>query len=98
MSRRLILLASLLLAVAVFNMPYGYYSFLRIAISVICIYLIIQEIENMTWAFFFYCACLILHNPILKVHFKREEWFYIDLFCAGVFLLLTFVKPPKISD
>ncbi|MFN5849916.1 MAG: DUF6804 family protein [Chitinophagales bacterium] len=95
---KLNLASTILLLVALLRMPYGYYSFMRIGISAICIYLICKEIKNKSWAFFFYCACFILHNPVFKVHFRRGEWFYIDIVCAVIFLILAIANTKPISD
>ena len=76
-------------------MPYGYYSFMRLSISAICIYNILTVFEKKDWIFYFLIGCIILHNPIFKIHFKREEWFPIDIFCGFVFIYLAYIENKK---
>jgi hypothetical protein len=97
---KLSLIAGLILILALFHMPYGYYSFMRIAISLICVYNIYNciELNQKDWKFFFYISCLILHNPIFKVHFKREEWFPIDIVCICIFAFIAYTEHKKSLD
>lgn len=95
---RLQFISIVLLIIALFSMPYGYYLFMRIAVSGISIYMIYQELQRKTWAFFFYCACLIVYNPIFKIHFRREEWYYIDAACAIFTLILVINNRKPLSN
>jgi len=89
----------ILLAAATLNLPYGFYEFLRITITIISIYL----------AFYFYSASkmvifvlfvlvAILFNPVMIIHFSKDTWRIIDLAIAGTFFLVlvnTSINPKK---
>lgn len=79
----------LLLILACMKLPYGYYSFLRI---VLFIFFLIAANDSyrksskyLPWIF---SLIAILYNPVLKIHFVREVWQYINVFTA-VILLIT---------
>ena len=83
------ILAASLLALALFNMPYGYYQFLRWVIMVIGISIAFEQIaQQQRWLFFFGLSVAGLFNPFLKVSFDRQTWWYIDLGLAAYFLLI----------
>lgn len=71
--------------IAVFPLPYGYYTFLRIAISLagcIAAFDLIKK-SNPLWLVF--AGIVILFNPIIPIHLSREIWFFIDLIVAILF-------------
>lgn len=84
-------LAASLLTLALFNMPYGYFEFLRWLIMIIGISIAFEPIaRRMRWLFFFGLSVAALFNPFVKVPFEREVWWWIDLSLACLFLYLGF--------
>lgn len=63
------------LALALFDLPYGYYVLLRIIVCGVCIYLALREAKNgrNTWVWLLAGAGL-LYNPIFRIHLDRELW------------------------
>lgn len=65
----------LLLLVALLNMPYGYFQFLRVIVFCASAYLAIQEKDRngefWLWAF---VACALVYNPVFKLSLGREIW------------------------
>jgi hypothetical protein len=81
----------ILLVVAVFRMPYGYYSFLRITICaaaalMAAVSLLEQTRFDTAWMTLFVLIA-ILFNPILPIRLHRSIWFYLDLTSATLFLV-----------
>lgn len=82
----------LLLLIAIFPMPYGYYSILKICVSLcggFTAYLNFQEdnIKVTTWL----CVFLaIVFNPIIPIHLTREIWIVLNVAAAGTFGYLTY--------
>jgi hypothetical protein len=77
-----------LLILALANLPYGYYQFLRIAVFVSAGVLAwrIAKAEGMvTWVYVM-AGLALLFNPIFIIHFQRDEWAWIDVVSALVFL------------
>lgn len=87
---------AMLLLVATFHLPYGYYTFTRIvACSAACFLaiLVIRERRSVnSWAALL-IAMAILFNPLIPIHFSRATWFYLDIIAAVAFLAhLVFVR------
>lgn len=77
------------LALALLDMPYGYFQFLRWLIMIIGISVAFTPVaQQQRWLFFFGLAVAALFNPFFKVSFEREVWWWIDLVLAGAFLLI----------
>lgn len=68
------------LAVALFDMPYGYYVLLRILICGACIYLanVDAQMGRSRWAWLL-GGLAVLYNPIFKIHLGREIWWITNL-------------------
>jgi hypothetical protein len=75
---------------AVFPLPYGFYTFLRLLVSIAGIVAAInlQKEGNFLWVLF--AAIVLLFNPLIPVYLSRELWFPIDLIVAGCFAWLIF--------
>lgn len=90
MRNNLILVPIALLIAAVFPLPYGYYSFLRLAITASAAYLAWQDYKKKNafngWSLTLSMVAL-LFNPLIPVYLDRASWFVIDLAVAGIFAL-----------
>jgi hypothetical protein len=79
---------SAMMFIAIFDMPYGFYEFLRVItfIGVIgLIYLFSFQVSKPTFLVLFSIIIGILWNPILPIYLDRESWFVFNLI-AGAFL------------
>ena len=86
MDKKLIYIAAAVLCIiAVFPLPYGYYTFLRISVSIVgCIAAFdLVNKGNPLWVIF--AGIVILFNPFIPIHLSRDLWFFIDLVVAGLF-------------
>ena len=86
MDKKLIYIAAAVLCIiAVFPLPYGYYTFLRISVSIVgCIAAFdLVNKGNPLWVIF--AGIVILFNPLIPIHLSRDVWFFIDLIVAGLF-------------
>ncbi|TBA92530.1 DUF6804 family protein [Rhizobium ruizarguesonis] len=90
MRNNLILVPVALLVVAVFPLPYGYYSFLRFAITLSAAYLAWEAYREKDafngWSLILSMVAL-LFNPLIPVYLDRGSWFIIDLAVAGIFAM-----------
>lgn len=85
---RLIAAGVLLLALA--DMPYGYYQFLRIFVSAVALYeagIWLSKVgnERTFWTISFGIT-VIVFNPFLPLDLEREEWAWANVFGAALFL------------
>ena len=88
-------LCSLLLFLACFNMPIGYYTSTRIAVCMASVIMLCGTIKQRKQvAAIVYGAIAILFNPIFPIYlYDKTVWIVIDLICA-----LWFVFEPIINN
>lgn len=82
------IVAGLMLILAIFSWPYGYYILLRWVVAAAAIYLAVklhQNGDNNLWVF---VVLAILFNPITPVYGTRDFWFVPDLVGGALFLAL----------
>ena len=87
MPRPVILILATMLLIGAAPLPYGYYSLLRIAATIVFAWGMVislrREYEVLPWAF---GVLAILFNPFVKVYLTKEIWSFIDIGCA-IFLI-----------
>lgn len=78
-----------LLLIAIADMPYGYYMFLRWIVCSGCAYsaFISAKLEKKFWLVSL-ALLAILFNPIAPIFLTKEIWVVIDIL-ASVFLLIS---------
>jgi hypothetical protein len=80
----------LILLIATLKIPYGFYFFIRLVVCLTAAYISFLEYNIKhkinVWVVFF-ASIAILFNPIIKIYLLREQWFYLDILCASVFLI-----------
>ncbi len=91
----LALICAAFLLIALFDLPIGYYSFLRIIVTIGAISVIIYEVEN---GFNFWVVSFgiiaILFNPLIPIYLNNKDaWMPIDIITAVLFIVksLTFI-------
>lgn len=86
--RNLKIVCAILLTVAFFNHPYGYYQVLRWTIMIASLYLSFQYFEKKEekygWTFL---AVGILFNPLLPFFFEKSTWQILNLIAAGIYII-----------
>jgi len=79
-----------LLVLAVFPLPYGYFTVLRIIVT-ICSALIAHRVYkssgNFTASVLLFCVIAILFNPFVPIHLSKVIWMPINLISAVIFFL-----------
>lgn len=95
------IISVILLLMAFLSWPYGYYTFLRIAVSAVaiyCIYYLYKNRLNEVLSFWFWGLVFfaVLFNPIFPIYLRREIWEAID-FAAAVFLIGLIFKLNKFN-
>ncbi len=85
----LIAIGLLLLAIA--KLPYGYYMFLRIVITIIAITNALEEVKSLKkiWLIVFIIIAII-YNPIIPIYLKKHIWIPINITVAGIFTVSIF--------
>lgn len=82
------LAAAALLVMALGHWPYGFYTFLRIAVCLCACVLAhaFHKARRRVWTAGM-IGLAILFNPLIPVYLKRSDWAIIDIAAAGLFLL-----------
>ena len=93
----LILICASLLLIGVMNLPIGYYTFLRIIVTIGAVDVIIKDFENglNLWVISFGIIA-ILFNPIIPIYLNNKEvWIPIDVLCGLLFIIKFFSLAKK---
>jgi hypothetical protein len=86
--RVIALVPAVMLVLAVFQMPYGFYTLLRLVVTIaaaVIAWHAVSKSEKPIWAVLMGLIAL-LFNPIVPVYLTREIWFFIDLVVAATFV------------
>jgi nicotinamide riboside transporter PnuC len=80
--------AACLLFVALGHQPYGYYTFLRWAVSAAAVSIVILARRGLgpAWLFVVFVGVACLFNPLTPVYLARSTWRPIDIVIALLFL------------
>ena len=95
--RVMLLVCSGLLFLATAGLPNGYFTFLRIVVTIVAGSVVLEEIEKGVnlWVIYFGLIA-ILFNPIIPIHFyDKSIWMPIDIIVGLSFTLKAFL--PKVE-
>ena len=94
---RIILIIGLRIAIA--DLPYDYYTFLRWIVCAGCIYsaYVSTRIEKRFWIIIFALIAL-LFNPIAPIFLDKTIWVVIDIVAAILFIASLFLMRKKETD
>lgn len=86
----------ILLFVCLFDMPYGYYQFVRFAgmlVFALLAYFSFEQKRNLE--VIIYVALALLFQPLIKVAFGRTIWNIVDVVVAVGLILSILAKPQR---
>lgn len=83
-------IVGVMLLLAIADLPYGYYTLLRIIVTIVAgiTAFIASEQENQIWMIMF-GAIVILFNPIIPIYLDKDTWVVIDIIVAILFGVST---------
>lgn len=90
--RTALTISSIALVLGVFDLPIGYYTFLRILVFATCLLFVYLEhnTSHNNWIIAF-SIIAILFNPLFPVYLgDKSYWFLIDLIVAILFIIKSF--------
>lgn len=92
-----IITSIILLLLAIFPLPYGYYTLLRLVVCLTACFLVwfSYKAGKTAWAWIMGFITLIF-NPLVSLHFNRELWFIIDIIAAIVFGVFLFKNKQEV--
>lgn len=85
------ILCALFLCLAFFQLPIGYYSFLRLVVTTGALLIVSVESKNKVSVYtILFGIVALLFNPIVPVYlYEKSIWIPIDIACACLFLSYT---------
>lgn len=83
------IIIAVLLFLAVLDMPYGYYTFLRLVVFISSSFFVYQNYksEKMFWVWSFVLIAL-LFNPVFPIYLDKTLWVVLDIL-TGIFMLVS---------
>jgi hypothetical protein len=92
------LVAGAFCAIAILNLPYGFYMILRCVATGAAIYLLMTaRLRLLDLQVFALIVVILIFNPVWKVHLGRELWRIVDGVTA-VFYFWTFATLKNKND
>ena len=86
------LIAAIMLTGALSNWPYGYYQLLRFIVCGVSVYVACMAYTwQKIWATWLFGFIALLFNPLAPIYLSRELWQPIDVICAILFIVISFV-------
>ena len=85
----LLIPAVLLILAPLISFPYGFYTLLRLIISITAGVIIYHSYKNaggINEITIFFGLILILYNPIIPVKLSREIWMPINFITSGIYI------------
>ncbi len=81
--------AVIIMVGALWHMPYGYYTLVRLATTLVCAGLAVRcySASRMAWAATV-AAIALLYNPVVPIYMARTTWTTIDAVTALTLMLL----------
>lgn len=95
--KRLLFLCSCLLFIGLLNLPTGFYTFLRIIVTIGAIAVLINEFEKgLNFWILVFVVIIIIFNPLVPVYLNdKSAWVPIDIICGLLFLLKSYTHNQK---
>jgi len=76
---KILYIPAILLFLAFLELPYGYYTLLRLVVTGVSLYAAFGLLEKGSVNFWVMLAIAVLFNPLIPVHLSKEIWVPIDI-------------------
>lgn len=89
------LLTAVILFIAMMDMPYGYYTFLKICVCIAGASIMVREYQKhqeMTPTAILFGLVVILFNPIIRIHLGKDIWVWVNFIFAILFAVMAYKR------
>ncbi|MBN2775388.1 MAG: hypothetical protein JXR31_14130 [Prolixibacteraceae bacterium] len=95
----LLIVGGIFLFIGIANLPIGYYTFLRIIVTIIAVIIMIAERSNgLSFWNIVLLMIAVLFNPFILIYLhEKETWKIIDLICGALFMIKASTYGKSIS-
>lgn len=94
------IIAAAMALIAIADLPYGYYTLMRLVVCATAIYVIVIAARSgQTWGIWLYGIIGLLFNPLIPIHLTKGMWQPLD-FITGILLVvaaLVIRKKPQLE-
>lgn len=85
----------MLLFIALFPAPYGYYTLLKLFLFITSCYYLYNDKEKSSISFYSWLILGLIYNPIIPVHLSRDIWQIVNI-SSIIFILFWIYKQKNI--
>ena len=82
-------ITAFLLLLGILPLPYGFYIFLRLIVTIVSLFAAFKIVERQSNSFWILIIISILFNPIIPVFLFKLAWIPIDLITSFYFFKLS---------
>jgi hypothetical protein len=86
---RILFVPAALCFIAIFSLPYGYYTFMRLVVTGLSLYAAFNHSNKDEIQFWILLGIAVLFNPLIPIHLSRAVWMPIDIITGGYFAYLA---------
>ena len=89
----LIIPGVLLIIAPIISFPYGFYTFLRLVVTITAIIALINSQKNeggINNTSIIFGLVAILYNPLIPIHLSREIWMPINFITSGIYFFYLY--------
>jgi len=95
--KTLLLICAGLLFIGLIDLPVGYYTLLRIVVTIGSVALVVTEYENgLNFGLITFGLLAIVFNPFIPIYLNgKSAWKLIDIFGGRIFVIKSFTLKQK---
>ena len=87
---KILYLTAVLLFIAIFGLPYGYYTFLRLAVTGMSLYAAFGLLEKGSGNFWVMLFIALLFNPLIPINLSKDIWMLINIITGSYFTVTAY--------
>ena len=87
---KILYVTAALLFIAIFGLPYGYYTFLRLAVTGMSLYAAFGLLEKGSINFWVMLFIALLFNPLIPINLSKDIWILINIIAGSYFTVTAY--------
>jgi len=85
------IIAAVMALVAIADLPYGYYTLMRLVVCATAIFVIVVAAKSgQSWGIWLYGIIGLLFNPLIPIHLTKGIWQPLDFLAAAALVVAGF--------
>jgi len=86
---KILFVPAVLCFIAIFSLPYGYYTFMRLVVTGLSVYAAFNHSNKDQTQFWMLLGVAVLYNPLIPIHLSRDTWMPINIITGSYFVFLA---------